>query len=475
MRTTIFAFLLLIGAASVSAQDIVLKRNGEEVQAKVMDVGNTEVKYKKFANPAGPTYVMLASEIFMIKYENGDKDVFETDKITGKINIRHIENPNPVAEQKKDTVKSVPIKSTKPVVVQEPEKQPDIANNINILSREDVMPAKTDVKIDLRNQGLLDGNGYRVTDNVITLQGDTLSNGFQKYVYTFIGNAGDRYTIRIDGGKNANYPIDLTFQDVTINVSAIWKSPIILSKDTYVTLTLVGNNNLTANQNAAGINGSGANLIIQGTGSLISKGGIGGAGIDNSQEGSITILSGTVTAYGGPSGALDPENIPSGGTATSNRAGSAGIGGAGGMNRTVNIGNYTNYISTNSGSGGTIIIAGGIVTAIATGSASGIGAGESVSSELAGNGGTVVITGGTVSAYSPKSYNIGGGNFGNSGTLILDGGVLILNGKKGFGGIDDKKGNTFVPINGILQGSGAGKKVGVYKNKRMAESEKPYE
>jgi hypothetical protein len=73
--------ILLTGFIAVmDAQDIILKRNGEEVPAKVTDVSKTEVKYKKFSNLDGPAYVMLVSDIFMIKYENGDKDVFDIEE-----------------------------------------------------------------------------------------------------------------------------------------------------------------------------------------------------------------------------------------------------------------------------------------------------------------------------------------------------------------------------------------------------------
>ena len=34
------------------------------------------IKYKKFDNPNGPLYTILKSEVFLIKYENGTKDVF---------------------------------------------------------------------------------------------------------------------------------------------------------------------------------------------------------------------------------------------------------------------------------------------------------------------------------------------------------------------------------------------------------------
>jgi len=67
---------MLIGMASIFAQDIIIKKNGDEIKSLVQEIGTEYVKYKKFDNQTGPTYNMAKTEIFMIKYENGTKDVF---------------------------------------------------------------------------------------------------------------------------------------------------------------------------------------------------------------------------------------------------------------------------------------------------------------------------------------------------------------------------------------------------------------
>lgn len=58
------------------AQDNIILRTGEEVKAKVEEVGLNEVKYKRADNMNGPLYTIPKSQVFMIKYENGTKDVF---------------------------------------------------------------------------------------------------------------------------------------------------------------------------------------------------------------------------------------------------------------------------------------------------------------------------------------------------------------------------------------------------------------
>jgi hypothetical protein len=58
------------------SQDIIFKKDAEEIQAKVIEIGVNDIKYKKFSNPNGPTYVVSKNDLFLIKYENGEKDVF---------------------------------------------------------------------------------------------------------------------------------------------------------------------------------------------------------------------------------------------------------------------------------------------------------------------------------------------------------------------------------------------------------------
>ena len=67
------AFMLLSMAAS--AQDIIVKKNGEEIRAKVEEVGERSIRYRKFTNLTGPVYSISRSEVFVIRYESGAKDI----------------------------------------------------------------------------------------------------------------------------------------------------------------------------------------------------------------------------------------------------------------------------------------------------------------------------------------------------------------------------------------------------------------
>jgi len=72
--TSIFTFTLCF------AQDIITKKTSEDIQAKVLEVSTTEIKYKKSDNPNGPIFTILKSEVLMVRYENGTKDIFNEEK-----------------------------------------------------------------------------------------------------------------------------------------------------------------------------------------------------------------------------------------------------------------------------------------------------------------------------------------------------------------------------------------------------------
>ncbi|MBO7101599.1 MAG: hypothetical protein J6V98_06205 [Bacteroidales bacterium] len=69
-------FLMLLGLTA-SAQDIITTKNGDDIQAKVLEVTSTELKYKKHSNLDGPTYTIKKSDVLIVRYENGEKEVFK--------------------------------------------------------------------------------------------------------------------------------------------------------------------------------------------------------------------------------------------------------------------------------------------------------------------------------------------------------------------------------------------------------------
>jgi len=69
-----------IDSTSSKDKDIILQRSGEEILAKVLTVGEKEISYKKADFLEGPTYTILKSNIFIITYSNGVKDIFSNEE-----------------------------------------------------------------------------------------------------------------------------------------------------------------------------------------------------------------------------------------------------------------------------------------------------------------------------------------------------------------------------------------------------------
>ena len=76
MKIAIMLSIAIMFTSLISGQDVITKRDGNELNTKVVEIGVSEIKYKKFDNLDGPDYVCLKSDIFMIKFENGSKEVF---------------------------------------------------------------------------------------------------------------------------------------------------------------------------------------------------------------------------------------------------------------------------------------------------------------------------------------------------------------------------------------------------------------
>ena len=72
--------LLLLTLSAITsiafAQDNIVLKNGDEINAKISEVGESNIKYRKFNNLDGPIYTKSKDEIFYIKYSNGEKEMF---------------------------------------------------------------------------------------------------------------------------------------------------------------------------------------------------------------------------------------------------------------------------------------------------------------------------------------------------------------------------------------------------------------
>ena len=73
--------MFLLCTASISAQDVVVKKDGSTVVCRVVELTSSEIVYKKWSDLNGSNYVMNRSDASAINYESGKK-----------VNLSEVEN-----------------------------------------------------------------------------------------------------------------------------------------------------------------------------------------------------------------------------------------------------------------------------------------------------------------------------------------------------------------------------------------------
>lgn len=63
--------LFLMFATTMWAQDIIVTNDAQKIEAKILEVSKTEIKYKEMSDLNGPTYILETKEISSIIYSNG--------------------------------------------------------------------------------------------------------------------------------------------------------------------------------------------------------------------------------------------------------------------------------------------------------------------------------------------------------------------------------------------------------------------
>lgn len=72
--------------------DELIKKDGTIIQAKISEIGITEIKYKKCDNAEGPTYVVSKSDIFMVKFANGNTEFITTEEKEEYVNYEPVDD-----------------------------------------------------------------------------------------------------------------------------------------------------------------------------------------------------------------------------------------------------------------------------------------------------------------------------------------------------------------------------------------------
>jgi len=99
-------FICLFFIPFLQAQDVIYKKDGSEIKAKVVEIEQANIKYKKFEQLDGPLRNLDKAVIFMIIYEDGTKEVFVTPvQPVEASSVLKVENDDNEKEKKNTPVK----------------------------------------------------------------------------------------------------------------------------------------------------------------------------------------------------------------------------------------------------------------------------------------------------------------------------------------------------------------------------------
>ncbi len=87
--------ILLVFSNFSIAQDIIHKKSGEEIKAKVLEIHEDEIKYQLWENMDGPLYTIDRNKILKIVFANGKTEFYQD----------RFDDPDVYADQKKQALK----------------------------------------------------------------------------------------------------------------------------------------------------------------------------------------------------------------------------------------------------------------------------------------------------------------------------------------------------------------------------------
>lgn len=77
MRKIVSLFVAIIATTMLFAQDVIVTTDSKKIEAKIVEVSSTQVKYLDFNAQDGPTFVLSADEISSIIFASGQVKVYE--------------------------------------------------------------------------------------------------------------------------------------------------------------------------------------------------------------------------------------------------------------------------------------------------------------------------------------------------------------------------------------------------------------
>jgi hypothetical protein len=80
LKPFILITFVLIGSGLAYGQDTLFHLNGLKIEAKVLEVSKSEVKFLKWSNKDGPKYILNKNQLLKIIYQNGETEILNVSK-----------------------------------------------------------------------------------------------------------------------------------------------------------------------------------------------------------------------------------------------------------------------------------------------------------------------------------------------------------------------------------------------------------
>ncbi|MCP3933441.1 MAG: PorT family protein [Bacteroidetes bacterium] len=118
MKKLLLFTISILCFTTLTAQDAILKRNGEEISAKILEVSAEWVSYKLADEPDGPVRNIAIEEVLMLLYEDGRRQTFHQqdpeEETIEETQYDPEEDPSLVPKEKKKKEKVKKVKTEKP-------------------------------------------------------------------------------------------------------------------------------------------------------------------------------------------------------------------------------------------------------------------------------------------------------------------------------------------------------------------------
>ena len=83
--------------------DVIIYKDGNEIKAKITEINNSEIRYKRCDFIEGPTFVEKQNKVFIIKYSNGKSEMFKTEKADEYSNSKITNDSQKINDKDKKT------------------------------------------------------------------------------------------------------------------------------------------------------------------------------------------------------------------------------------------------------------------------------------------------------------------------------------------------------------------------------------